>query len=88
MRTNFKILTSIIFAFVVANGLSTLARAQDESEEARVNAERAKHRRYPGGRDEQELTVQAVLPQPTRNPEAPKPQAAKPAAGSEDETHD
>ncbi len=45
------------------------AFAQDDSEEARQNAEKAKRRHYAGGKDEQELTVQATLPSPTRYPQ-------------------
>lgn len=67
----------------------SLAGAQaDDTDEARIAAEKAKRRKYPGGRDEQELTVQAVLPATTRYPEAPKAAPAPTAAGSEAESTD
>lgn len=51
------------------------ARAEDDDEDfgtATVRSgplDRARHRLYPGGRDEQDLTVQATLPQPSRSPD-------------------
>jgi hypothetical protein len=54
-----------------------LAHAQtEETEEGRLSSEKAKRRHYAGGRDEQELTVQVVLPVPTRYPQDVKPAAA------------
>ena len=76
------ILASLAFSF----GVHALSQGE-ESDEARVAAEKAKHRKYPGGRDEQELTVQAALPQSTRNPEAPKVQTVPPPE-SDTDTHD
>jgi len=50
-------------------------RAEDDDEDFGTTAvksgplDRARHRLYPGGRDEQDLTVQATLPQPSRSPD-------------------
>lgn len=61
--------------------------SEDESIEAGLaasaQADRARRRAYLGGSDEQELTVQASLPQPLRNPDAlptPPKNAPKPSA--------
>lgn len=60
----------LILTVVLVTGV---AGAQtEESEETRLAAEKAKRRHYAGGKDEQELTVQAVLPQPSRYPADPK----------------
>lgn len=66
--------STLVFTFI---STSVLAFAQDDTNEtveatmaASLAAERAKKRNYPGGRDEQDLTVQASLPQPARAPEA------------------
>ena len=78
----------LFFATVLWLLTASFAYAQaDDNDEARSAAEKAKHRRYPGGRDEQELTVQTVLPVMTRYPEAPKVPTA-PAPESDTDTHD
>lgn len=69
-----KFVKFVLSISLLAVVVTPFAYAQnEESEEARQAAEKAKRRRYPGGRDEQELTVQAVLPVTTRYPESPKP---------------
>lgn len=86
----FKII-SAVFCFALVTSLAEVALAQNEdSDDSRITAEKAKHRKYPGGRDEQELTVQATLPQTSHYPEAPKAAVAPPAAaaGSEPESTD
>lgn len=90
-------LLALVLGLTLASALCTeicggIAHAQnEESEEARQASEKAKRRHYPGGRDEQELTVQAVIPQPTRYPQDPKPEAAgakKQQEAPSDEGHD
>lgn len=68
-------------------GATKAPASEDESIEAGLaasaQADRARRRAYLGGSDEQELTVQASLPQPLRNPDAlptPPKNAPKPAA--------
>jgi hypothetical protein len=69
----FKILMiAALMGLVVFGGISVHAQS-DESEESRQASEKAKRRRYAGGKDEQELTVQVVLPAPSRYPVDPKP---------------
>jgi hypothetical protein len=53
-----------------ASGAAGEASDEDDEVQSLPSADRAKRHLYPGGRDEQELTVQATLPQPTRNPES------------------
>jgi hypothetical protein len=56
-------------------GVASLQAMEDfDSEESRLTVVRAapnkaRHRLYPGGRDEEELQVQASLPMPSRNPD-------------------
>ncbi len=76
-----RILPLLLALTVVAIAGSAVAQTE-ESEEARLAAEKTKRRHYAGGKDEQELTVQAVLPQATRYPADPK---AAPAGGTQKE---
>jgi|GEM_PF-4488032 len=62
----------LLLVFVVLAIAGSAVAQTEESEEARLAAEKTKRRHYAGGKDEQELTVQAVLPQPTRYPADPK----------------
>jgi hypothetical protein len=79
----------LILAVLVLVFAGSAFAQNDETEEARLNAEKAKRRHYAGGKDEQELTVQAVLPQPTRYPADPKPVAASQAKESaQEDLHD
>ena len=72
-----RLLPFFLFSFVVLMVLAPRAvqAADDETDD---DAARATHaasgvkslrRQYLGGRDEEELTVQAALPQPVRSPE-------------------
>jgi hypothetical protein len=80
-KSVFKI--AAVFLLAVIGLSSDLANAQnEESEEGRSASDKAKRRRYPGGKDEQELTVQAVLPVTSRYPQDPK---VAPAAPSKDQ---
>lgn len=65
--------------------LSPALGADDDDDEPAVTSttvDKAKRRLYVGGRDEEELTVQASLPQPVRSPDA------VPGANTEDAAHD
>lgn len=83
-------MTKLLMVFLVAIGTCGLAFAQnEESEEARQTAEKARRRHFPGGRDEQELTVQAVLPSPSRTPQDPKMETGSKAKEPvQDDLHD
>ncbi|MES2855152.1 MAG: hypothetical protein V4692_04780, partial [Bdellovibrionota bacterium] len=64
-----KLLRNTILATLILSSAGfAAAQEPEESEEATLaatlSAERAKKRIYPGGRDEQDLTVQASLPLP------------------------
>ncbi len=61
-----------LIGLVVLSGVASRAQT-DESEESRQASEKAKRRRYAGGKDEQELNVQALLPVTSRYPVDPKP---------------
>lgn len=66
-----KLVFSALMGLIVIGGVAVQAQT-DESEEARQATEKAKRRHYAGGKDEQELTVQAVLPVASRYPLDPK----------------
>jgi hypothetical protein len=72
-------------AVVLASVLATTAFAQGEDADD-VAAAKKMNRRYPGGQDEQALTVQNSLPLPTRYPDAPRPTPTQ--AGAEAASHD
>lgn len=86
MKLSIKNLMMLLLVLSVATAslVSLKVLAQAEDEESSITAERAKNRRYSGGRDEQDLTVQASLPLPTRNADAPRPTPA--LVGSEAES--
>ena len=85
-----RVLTvAVLFSSVMAVKFVSVARAQnEESEEARQTAEKAKRRHYPSGRDEQELTVQASIPMTSRYPVDPKAVTGKEKVQPADEGHD
>ena len=81
----FKISLSIAIGLV---GLSAHAQYDDlgvsiAAEETRD--QKSKRRAYPGGRDEEELKVQASLPQPSRDPDV---RAAATTAPADEPAHD
>jgi hypothetical protein len=79
----------LALVLVLVSVVGSAYAQMDETEEARLNAEKAKRRHYAGGKDEQELTVQAVLPVPTRYPQDVKPAAAGAAKEqTQDDLHD
>jgi hypothetical protein len=71
MKVSGKLLA---LAMVTFSCVPAFPQDSDDSTEAAlaatIAAERAKKRNYPGGHDDQDLTVQAALPQPVRAPEA------------------
>ncbi|HVK60269.1 MAG TPA: hypothetical protein VM432_01915 [Bdellovibrionales bacterium] len=65
----------ILSGLISALALPVLAQDGDEASSestlaATAAAERQKRRNYPGGHDDQDLTVQPSLPAPARAPEA------------------
>lgn len=80
----------LALVLVLVSVVGSAFAQMDETEEARLSAEKAKRRHYAGGKDEQELTVQAVLPVPTRYPQDVKASAAAGAAKeqTQDDLHD
>lgn len=63
------------------------ARAADDDDETSTvapkgPADKVRRKHYPGGRDEEDLTVQASLPQPVRSPDA------TPGMPGDNESHD
>ena len=73
-----------IILLIILSCVFSLAKAQEENA-GEIN--KAQHRLYPGGRDEQSLEIQAALPQPLRSlttATGAAPGAQAPAA-SEDE---
>ncbi len=88
MKKKFSVLFSALMMVAATSVVASFAQSQpEETDEARAAMEKAKHRRYPGGRDEQELTVQTVLPVVTRYPESPKA-AVAPTPESDTDIHD
>lgn len=76
-----SLVSRLSFALILTFAAFVATAAQDESEDANIDREvaaegsrsraaqndKARYRRYPGGQDEQELKVQAVLPMPARS---------------------
>jgi hypothetical protein len=67
-------LTLLSLLILMGGGASLQAMEDFDSEESRLTVVRAapnkaRHRLYPGGRDEEELQVQSSLPLPSRNPD-------------------
>lgn len=84
--------TRLLLAVVLVGFLGSLnpALGAEEDDDASFGSvksapDKARRRLYPGGRDEEELTVQASLPMPVRSPDAvPGAPGAEEDSGSHD----
>ena len=74
------------FVAVVLATVSSMAFAQGEDEDA-APAKKVT-RRYPGGGDEQPLTVQSTLALSTRYPDQPRPTPSSGASANDEASHD
>ena len=85
---HFICLSVLALFLLVAVGNALAAQAADDEDDLAApthTLEKAKHHFYPGGRDEDDLVVQATLPQPTRSPDAqPGSPGNDPDAGGHD----
>jgi hypothetical protein len=77
------------FLAVVSTGGSALAQSDELgvsiADGQETQDQKSKRRAYPGGRDEEELKVQASLPQPSRDPDV---RAAATSAPVDEPAHD
>lgn len=82
-------LLKIFFIAAVVLSLGRMAFAQTDDlgvSIAQDNVDtKVKRRNYPGGRDEEDLKVQATLPQPSRDPDV---RAAATSAPADEPAHD
>lgn len=83
---NFEMLTrlTIAMALVLAAAVPAQAAFDDDDDYPqtvmRSQPDRARHKMYLGGRDEQDLEVQPALAQPTRQPDGTNAAPTEPAA--------
>jgi hypothetical protein len=80
-----SLLAAGLFLLVMAAGADARSAEDFDSDESRFSMvkappNKARHRLYPGGRDEEELQVQVSLPMPSRNPDGLTQSVADPAA--------
>ena len=78
-----------LIALLVLGASASYAANDDDSDQQEaktthaVSAEKERRHQYPGGRDEEELTVQSALAQPVRSPDG-TPGATEPSAAEHD----